>query len=86
MPAEPNGPSFPPMVPELKTTFYSLKRLHTKKRKIVDRRASKSRKMRYNVHEKIVNFMAPEPMTLPTMVPDLNNLFGLKNQKRASVV
>ena len=68
------------------TAFYSLKKLHTKKRKIVDRRASKSRKIRYNVHEKIVNFMAPEPMTLPTMVPDLNNLFGLKNQKRASVV
>ncbi|XP_050115259.1 uncharacterized protein LOC126593280 [Malus sylvestris] len=39
--------------------FYSLKKLHTKKRKIVDRRASKSRKIRYNVHEKIVNFMAP---------------------------
>ncbi|XP_008232433.1 PREDICTED: protein AATF isoform X2 [Prunus mume] len=68
------------------TAFYSLKKLQTKKRKIVDRRASKSRKIRYNVHEKIVNFMAPEPMTLPTMVPDLNNLFGLKNQKRASVV
>ncbi|CAB4299914.1 unnamed protein product [Prunus armeniaca] len=68
------------------TSFYSLKKLQTKKRKIVDRRASKSRKIRYNVHEKIVNFMAPEPMTLPTMVPDLNNLFGLKNQKRASVV
>ncbi|CAB4269494.1 unnamed protein product [Prunus armeniaca] len=69
-----------------KTAFYSLKKLQTKKRKIVDRRASKSRKIRYNVHEKIVNFMAPEPMTLPAMVPDLNNLFGLKNQKRASVV
>ncbi|ONI22408.1 hypothetical protein PRUPE_2G127200 [Prunus persica] len=68
------------------TAFYSLKKLQTKKRKIVDRRASKSRKIRYNVHEKIVNFMAPEPMTLPTLVPDLNNLFGLKNQKRASVV
>ncbi|XP_021819778.1 protein AATF-like isoform X1 [Prunus avium] len=68
------------------TAFYSLKKLHTKKRKIVDRRASKSRKIRYNVHEKIVNFLAPERMTLPTMVPDLNNLFGLKNQKRASVV
>ncbi|PQP93843.1 hypothetical protein Pyn_33182 [Prunus yedoensis var. nudiflora] len=65
---------------------YSLKKSHTKKRKIVDRRASKSRKIRYNVHEKIENFMAPERTTLPTMVPDLNNLFGLKNQKRAYVV
>ncbi|PQP91876.1 hypothetical protein Pyn_27424 [Prunus yedoensis var. nudiflora] len=68
------------------TAFYSPKKSHTKKRKIVDRRASKSRKIRYNVHEKIVNFMAPERTTIPTMVPDLNNLFGLKNQKRAYVV
>ncbi|CAH8265487.1 unnamed protein product [Arabidopsis lyrata] len=42
------------------TAFYE-----TKKRKIVDRRASKSRKIRYNVHEKIVNFMAPRPAKIP---------------------
>ncbi|XP_022763249.1 protein AATF [Durio zibethinus] len=64
------------------TAFYALKRLQTKKRKIVDRRASKSRKIRYNVHEKIVNFMAPEPINLPPMAPKLfENLFGLKTQK-----
>ncbi|RXI05065.1 hypothetical protein DVH24_006322 [Malus domestica] len=68
------------------TALYSLKKLHTKKRKIVDRRASKSRKIRYNVHKKIVNFMAPETMAIPPMLPDLNNLFGLKKQKPASVV
>ncbi|KAB2627238.1 protein AATF-like [Pyrus ussuriensis x Pyrus communis] len=68
------------------TAFYSLNKLHTKKRKIVDRRASKSRKIRYNVHEKMVNFMAPETMAVPPMLPDLNNLFGLKKQKAASVV
>ncbi|GMI83599.1 hypothetical protein like AT5G61330 [Hibiscus trionum] len=63
------------------TAFYALKRLQTKKRKIVDRRASKSRKIRYHVHEKIVNFMAPEPMKLPPMAPKLfENLFGLKTQ------
>ncbi|XVF45291.1 hypothetical protein PTKIN_Ptkin02bG0193900 [Pterospermum kingtungense] len=63
------------------TAFYALKRLQTKKRKIVDRRASKSRKIRYHVHEKIVNFMAPEPMNLPPMAPKLfENLFGLKTQ------
>ncbi|XP_010258807.1 PREDICTED: putative uncharacterized protein DDB_G0270496 isoform X2 [Nelumbo nucifera] len=68
------------------TVFYALKRMQTKKRKIVDRRASKSRKIRYHVHEKIVNFMAPEPMNLPPMAPKLfENLFGLKNQKTASV-
>ncbi|EHA8590379.1 putative protein AATF [Cocos nucifera] len=67
--------------------FYALKRLQTKKRKVVDRRASKSRKIRYNVHEKIVNFMAPVPMALPSMAPKLfENLFGMGNQKSAAVV
>ena len=32
----------------------------TKTRKVVDRRASKGRKLRYTVHEKLQNFMAPE--------------------------
>ncbi|KAG9136461.1 hypothetical protein Leryth_025195 [Lithospermum erythrorhizon] len=67
------------------TAFYALKRLQTKKRKIVDRRASKSRKIRYHVHEKIKNFMAPDPMPLPDMAPRLfSNLFSLKTQTPAS--
>lgn len=67
------------------SAFYALKKLQNKKRKIVDRRASKSRKIRYNVHEKIVNFMAPHPMDLPPMAPKLfENLFGLKTQKAAA--
>ncbi|PON98546.1 Leucine zipper-containing transcription factor [Trema orientale] len=61
------------------TAFYALKRLQTKKRKIVDRRASKGRKIRYHVQEKLVNFMAPEPMNIP---PDaqtvFKDLFGLR--------
>ncbi|CAH9107468.1 unnamed protein product [Cuscuta europaea] len=66
-------------------TFYALKRLQTKKRKVVDRRASKSRKIRYDVHEKIVNFMVPEPMDMPPMAPKLfENLFGLRTQSQAS--
>ncbi|XP_057980887.1 uncharacterized protein LOC131166389 [Malania oleifera] len=69
------------------TAFYALKRLQTKKRKIVDRRASKSRKIRYHVHDKIVNFMAPQPMQLPPMAPLLfENLFGLRTQKPASLI
>lgn len=65
--------------------FYALKRLQTKKRKIVDRRASKSRKIRYNVHEKIVNFMAPQRADIPpTALKLFENLFGLKTQKSAS--
>ncbi|XP_057790151.1 uncharacterized protein LOC131007021 isoform X1 [Salvia miltiorrhiza] len=66
--------------------FYALKRLQTKKRKIVDRRASKSRKIRYHVHEKIVNFMAPRRGDIPPTASKLfENLFGLKTQKSASV-
>ncbi|PWZ03972.1 Protein bfr2 [Zea mays] len=54
-----------------------LKKQQVKKRKLVDRPASKSRKIRYHVHEKITNFMAPEPMVLPPMAPKLfENLFG----------
>ncbi|KAL4024347.1 hypothetical protein IC575_012695 [Cucumis melo] len=62
------------------TAFYALKKLQTKKRKIVDRRASKSRKIRYTVHEKIVNFMTPMPVDLHQATPKLvNNIFGLKS-------
>ncbi|CAN6697032.1 unnamed protein product [Malus baccata var. baccata] len=68
------------------TTFYSLKKLHAKKRKIVDRRASKSRMIRYNVYENTLNFMAPKTMAVSPMLPELNNLFGLNMQKPASVV
>lgn len=65
--------------------LYALKRMQPKKRKIVDRRASKSRKIRYNVHEKIVNFMAPLPANIPPMAPKLfENLFGLKTQKSSA--
>ncbi|KAK6920364.1 AATF leucine zipper-containing domain [Dillenia turbinata] len=67
--------------------LYAMKKLRTKKRKIVDCRASKSRKIRYNVHEKIVNFMAPQPMRLPSMAPALfDNLFGFRNQKPACAI
>lgn len=66
--------------------FYAIKRLQSKKRKMVDRRASKSRKIRYNIHEKIVNFMAPQPMNLPPMAPKLfENLFNLKSSSPTSV-
>ncbi|ESQ47974.1 hypothetical protein EUTSA_v10020921mg [Eutrema salsugineum] len=62
--------------------FYTMKQFQTKKRKVVDRRASKSRKIRYNVHEKIVNFMATRPAKIPSNTADLlMNLFGLKTRK-----
>lgn len=60
--------------------LYAVRKLQNKKRKVVDRRASKGRKIRYNVHEKIVNFMAPVPMNLPPMAEKLfSNLFGQRS-------
>ncbi|KAK3163610.1 hypothetical protein QOZ80_1AG0005900 [Eleusine coracana subsp. coracana] len=68
------------------SAFYALKKQQQKKRKLVDRRASKSRKIRYHVHEKITNFMAPVPAVLPPMAPKLfENLFGAANQKGTEV-
>lgn len=52
-----------------------------KNRKIVDRRASKGRKIRYHVHEKLVNFMAPDEAELPEYASRIfANLFGHKRQ------
>ncbi|XP_062087261.1 uncharacterized protein LOC133794092 isoform X2 [Humulus lupulus] len=63
------------------TAFYALKRLQTKKRKIVDRRASKGRKIRYDVQEKLVNFMAPVPMNIPPDAQQVfKDLFGLSSR------
>ncbi|KAG2497233.1 hypothetical protein HYH03_004822 [Edaphochlamys debaryana] len=48
-----------------------------KKRKVVDRRASKGRKLRYHVQEKLVAFMAPVEMSMPPFAENLfANLFG----------
>lgn len=50
-----------------------------KQRKQVDRRASKGRKIRYHVHEKLVNFMTPVELDSPLYASNLfANLFGGK--------
>lgn len=49
----------------------------SKKRKHVDRRASKGRKLRYTVQPKLVNFMTPVDHQLPIYASQLfSNLFG----------
>ena len=48
-----------------------------RKRKLVDRRASKGRKIRYTVVDKLVNFMVPEDSHTDDRVSSLfSNLFG----------
>lgn len=49
----------------------------TKRRRLVDRRASKGRKIRYHIHEKLVNFMTPIELHAPQFAPNVfANLFG----------
>merc|ERR1712130_110867 len=41
--------------------WLKVQRLRSKMKKKVDTRASKGRKVRYDIHSKLVNFMAPVP-------------------------
>jgi protein AATF/BFR2 len=65
--------------------YAQLKQLQKKKaKKNIDTRASKGRKVRYQVHEKIQNFMTPEPRG--TWHDEMKNelftsLFGKKDQR-----
>jgi len=53
-----------------------------KQRKLVDRRASKGRKLRYHIHEKLVNFMTPVELEAPVYATNVfANLFGGATRK-----
>eukprot|EP01024_Parvocaulis_polyphysoides_P030886 TRINITY_DN2805_c0_g1_i2.p2 TRINITY_DN2805_c0_g1~~TRINITY_DN2805_c0_g1_i2.p2 ORF type:complete len:558 (+),score=101.62 TRINITY_DN2805_c0_g1_i2:65-1675(+) len=55
----------------------SLQRARKKKNRSVDRKASKGRKLRYTVQEKLVNFLLPEQQEIPQFANQLfRNLFG----------
>ena len=50
-----------------------------KRRKQVDRRASKGRKLRFHVQDKLVSFMSPVEAAADAMAPKIfRNLFGIK--------
>jgi len=52
-----------------------------KRRKTVDRRASKGRRIRYDVQDKLVNFVSPVDKPVPPMLQSiLSNLFGAKRE------
>lgn len=57
-------------------------RTHRKKKKIVNRKASKGRQLRYTVHPKLENFMFPDPFPKPEMDADelFRSLFGQVTQ------
>ena len=52
-------------------------------KKEVDRRATKGRKLKYEVHEKIINFMVPmeNELLLPNRDVVMNQVFGNKNKE-----
>eukprot|EP00002_Diphylleia_rotans_P009586 TRINITY_DN19972_c0_g1_i1.p1 TRINITY_DN19972_c0_g1~~TRINITY_DN19972_c0_g1_i1.p1 ORF type:complete len:545 (+),score=166.36 TRINITY_DN19972_c0_g1_i1:51-1685(+) len=61
----------------LSRQYLNMMQMKGRNRKSVDRRASKGRKIRFIVHEKLVSFMAPLNREYPPVLDDLcSNLFG----------
>ena len=56
--------------------WVELSKLRSKVKRKVDTKASKGRKIRYNVHEKLVNFMAPDPSLHPSSDQAKDDLFS----------
>jgi protein AATF/BFR2 len=56
--------------------WVELNRLRSKVKRKVDTKASKGRKIRYGVHEKLVNFMAPDPNVHPSSDQAKDDLFS----------
>ncbi|CRK87619.1 CLUMA_CG001415, isoform A [Clunio marinus] len=67
---------------EITRKFVELQKVRNKMKKKVDTRASKGRKIRYIVHNKLVNFMPPKDeseMTDEARTELFNSLFGINN-------
>jgi protein AATF/BFR2 len=56
-----------------------MKELEIQKKKDIDTKATKGRKIKYLVHDKLLNFMAPSENLnlLPGKISIINNLFGI---------
>lgn len=68
---------------EITKKFIELQKVRSKMKKKVDTRASKGRKIRYVVHNKLVNFMPPKDvseMTDEAKNELYNSLFGMANE------
>lgn len=72
---------------ELAQKFIELQNVRSKMKKRVETRASKGRKIRYNVHNKLVNFMPPKDtseMTDEAKTELFNSLFGRANTQEVN--
>lgn len=56
--------------------WVELSKLRAKVKRKVDTKASKGRKIRYHVHEKLVNFFAPDPSVHPSSDQAKDDLFA----------
>lgn len=68
---------------EITQKFIELQKVRSKMKKKVDTRASKGRKIRYIVHNKLINFMPPRDTsdyTDEARTELFNSLFGAANQ------
>lgn len=59
-PAQPTSTTSAAAPPDLESEYRAAASKSAAAKKVVDTRASKGRKMRYTVHEKLLNFMVPE--------------------------
>lgn len=72
---------------EITYKFIELQNIRSKMKKRVETRTSKGRKIRYNVHNKLVNFMAPKDeseWTDEAKTELFNSLFGISNKTTIS--
>jgi protein AATF/BFR2 len=60
-----------------------MKELEIERKKDIDTKATKGRKIKYLVHDKLLNFMAPSEnhTLLPGKNSIINNMFGIQNSK-----
>eukprot|EP00029_Vermamoeba_vermiformis_P002098 TRINITY_DN12492_c0_g1_i1.p1 TRINITY_DN12492_c0_g1~~TRINITY_DN12492_c0_g1_i1.p1 ORF type:complete len:574 (+),score=166.45 TRINITY_DN12492_c0_g1_i1:37-1722(+) len=73
---------------ELTRRYLMLNKLRTKRHRNVDRRATKGRKIKYIVHDKLVNYMAPDTARYPMLTSGtvgqlFRSLFGQKPMMNA---
>jgi len=61
---------------EMTRQWLEVQKLRTKLKKNVDQKASKGRKLRYDIHKKMVNFMAPIYNTIEDKEETKNELFS----------
>lgn len=74
---------------EITQKFIELQKVRSKMKKKVDTRASKGRKIRYNVHNKLVSFIAPNDNSRQQWTDEaktelFNSLFGKVNTNATS--